>query len=71
MADDTLTERLVLRLSEADAALLRRTAGPLSRSLVAREAMKIGLKHFARHPEALLRIPPRPPGPKPKRRRED
>jgi hypothetical protein len=66
--DEVLAERITFRVSSADTRLLRRVAGPVSRSLVAREALRIGLQHFAKNPGAVLRLPPTPPGPKPRRK---
>jgi hypothetical protein len=68
VADEKLEETLTLRLSSAEMRLLRRISGPISRSHVAREALKIGLDYFAKNPQALLKLPPRPTGPKPRRR---
>jgi hypothetical protein len=68
---EKLSEQLVLRVSEADKALLRRVAGPVSRSLVAREALRIGLRQLAKDRRAVMRLTPVPPGPKPRRRPKD
>tara|TARA_R110002072_G_scaffold130984_4_gene270307 strand:- start:4064 stop:4285 length:222 start_codon:yes stop_codon:yes gene_type:complete len=62
-----LTKQLNIRVSLEDLERLNAIRGPISRSLVAREAMRRGLALFEEKPALVLDIPPVSPGPKPRK----
>ena len=70
--EDELTVLLTYRVSPADMDRLKKVAGPVARSLVAREAMRLGLEEFERDPERVMKIipPERPSKSRPRRKRK-
>lgn len=67
--DEKLTESITFRVSETDLARLQRVAGPVSKSLVARAAMLMGIEAFEAEPAKVLQLKPAPRGPRPKKKR--
>lgn len=65
--DDQLTESITYRVSKRDVERLKAVSGPVSKSLVARAAMRLGLKAFEKDPTKVMKLKPAPTGPRPKK----
>lgn len=68
--DEVMSESLTFRLTPSDLERLDRVSGPISRSLVARAAMMLGVAAFEKNPTRVLSLKPAPRGPRPGKKRK-